>query len=128
MSGSLFDVIYKYAINRHFLKMMCFFIEFRAVYLQKTTAMNLNIKDEVSPLKAVVLGQLRSLGPVPEIHQVFDAKSYETILEGTYPTEEAVYKEMKVLLRRCCSVTMFRFFVRGRSKTVIRYLPAMWLL
>lgn len=89
---------------------MCFFIEFRAVYLQKTTAMNLNIKDEVSPLKAVVLGQPGSLGPVPEIHQVFDAKSYETILKGAYPTEEAVYKEMsafeKVLLRY--NVQVFR--------------------
>jgi N-dimethylarginine dimethylaminohydrolase len=92
------------------LKEKYFFIEFQTVYLQKTTAMNLNIKDEVSTLKAVVLGQPGSLGPVPEIQQAFDAKSYETILKGVYPAEEAVYKEMsafeKVLLRY--NVQVFR--------------------
>jgi len=65
--------------------------------------MKLHITDEISTLKAVVLGQPGSLGPVPTLEQTFDAKSYETVLTHTYPTEEAVYKEMsdfeKVLLR-----------------------------
>lgn len=64
--------------------------------------MNLNVKDEISTLKAVVLGQPGSLGPVPEPSATFDAKSFLSATTGTYPTEEAVYKEMsafeKVLL------------------------------
>lgn len=72
--------------------------------------MNLHITDEISTLKAVVLGQPGSLGPVPELHQVFDAKTYETVLSGTYPTEEAVYKEMSAfekILKRY-NVQVFR--------------------
>ena len=65
--------------------------------------MKLHITDEISTLKAVVLGQPGSLGPVPTLEQTFDSKSYETVLTHSYPTEEAVYKEMsafeKVLLR-----------------------------
>lgn len=65
--------------------------------------MQLNIKNETAPLKAVVLGQPGSIGAVPTIDKAFDAKSYETILNGQYPTEEAIYKEMsafeKVLLK-----------------------------
>ena len=65
--------------------------------------MNLNIKDETSRLKAVVLGQPGSLGPVPALNKTFDAKSYESVSLGIYPTEEAVDKEIsafeKVLLR-----------------------------
>ena len=72
--------------------------------------MNLNVTDEVSLLKAVVLGQPGSLGAVPELHQTFDAKSFETVSKGIYPTEEAVYKEMsafeKVLLKH--NVQVFR--------------------
>lgn len=56
--------------------------------------MILNIKNETSTLKAVVLGQPGSIGPVPDLSQAYDAKSYETILNGNYPTEESIYKEM----------------------------------
>lgn len=65
--------------------------------------MNLNVKNETSRLKAVVLGQPGSLGQIPRLDQTYDAKSYESVLRGSYPTEEAVYKEMsafeKVLLK-----------------------------
>jgi N-dimethylarginine dimethylaminohydrolase len=65
--------------------------------------MKLHIKNETSTLKAVVLGQPGSIGPVPAIDKTYDAKSYETVKNGTYPTEEAIYKEMsafeKVLLK-----------------------------
>ena len=65
--------------------------------------MQLNIKNETSTLRAVVLGQPGSIGPVPAIDRVFDAKSYESVINGVYPTEEAIYKEMssfeKVLLK-----------------------------
>lgn len=56
--------------------------------------MNLNIKNETSLLKVVVLGQPGSLGKAPTIESAYDAKTYESVLNGTYPTEEKVYKEM----------------------------------
>ena len=72
--------------------------------------MNLNVKNETSTLQAVVLGQPGSIGRVPTLDQSFDAKSYETISLGVYPTEEAIYKEMsafeKVLLKY--NVQVFR--------------------
>jgi len=72
--------------------------------------MNLNVKNETSTLKAVVLGQPGSIGKVPAIDKVFDAKSYESVLNGVYPTEEAICKEMsefeKVMLKY--NVQVFR--------------------
>ena len=72
--------------------------------------MHLNVKNETSTLRAVVLGQPGSLGPVPSVDKTFDAKSYESVSLGIYPTEEAVYKEMsafeKVLLKY--NVQVFR--------------------
>lgn len=62
--------------------------------MSKLKPMLLNIKNETSTLKAVVLGQPGSIGKVPTIDKTFDAKSYETVLKGDYPTEEAICKEM----------------------------------
>lgn len=56
--------------------------------------MHLNVKNETSTLKTVVLGQAGSIGNVPTLNKTFDAKSYETILKGVYPKEEAISKEM----------------------------------
>jgi N-dimethylarginine dimethylaminohydrolase len=56
--------------------------------------MHLNVKNETSTLKTVVLGQAGSIGRVPTLDKTFDAKSYETILKGIYPKEEAIFKEM----------------------------------
>ncbi len=65
--------------------------------------MILNIKNETSTLKAVVMGQPGSIGQVPSFEQTYDAKSYETVKNGTYPDEESILLEMtafeKVLLR-----------------------------
>jgi len=65
--------------------------------------MNLNVKNETSTLKAVVLGQPGSIGNVPTLDKTYDAKSYESVLNEVYPMEEAIYKEMtafeKVLLK-----------------------------
>jgi N-dimethylarginine dimethylaminohydrolase len=58
------------------------------------SAMHLNVKNETSTLKTVVLGQAGSIGNVPTLDKTFDAKSYETILKGVYPKEEAISKEM----------------------------------
>ncbi len=56
--------------------------------------LKLNIKDEVSPLKAVVLGTAKSCGPIPAPEEAYDPKSLEHILAGTYPKEADMVKEM----------------------------------
>ena len=56
--------------------------------------MHLNVKNETSTLKAVVLGQPGSIGKVPTLDRTFDAKSYESVQNGVYPHEESIYKEM----------------------------------
>lgn len=65
--------------------------------------MNLNIKNETSTLKAVVLGQPGNLGKVPALEDTYDAKSYESVLNNVYPREEDIFMEMtafeKVLLK-----------------------------
>ena len=65
--------------------------------------MNLNVKNETSTLRAVVLGQPGSIGKIPTIDKTFDAKSYESVLKKIYPTEESIAREMnafeKVLLK-----------------------------
>lgn len=70
--------------------------------------MNLNIKNETSALRAVVLGQPGSIGVLPTLKETYDAKSYESVLNGTYPKEEVIYKEMtafeRVLLKYNVSV------------------------
>jgi len=65
--------------------------------------MHLHVKNETSTLRAVVLGQPGSIGPVPLLEKTFDAKSYESILKGLYPSQDAILQEMstfeKVLLK-----------------------------
>ncbi len=57
--------------------------------------MKLNIVDETSPLKAVILGTAASCGPTPIPEEAYDPKSLEHILAGTYPTEADMVKEME---------------------------------
>ena len=56
--------------------------------------LNLNVKDEVAPLKAVVLGTAESSGPIPKPEDAYDPKSLKHILEGTYPKETDMIMEM----------------------------------
>lgn len=56
--------------------------------------MQLNIQDETSPLKAVILGTAKSCGPTPRPEDAYDPKSLEHILAGTYPKEEDMVLEM----------------------------------
>ncbi len=56
--------------------------------------LRLHINDEISPLKAVVLGTAESPGPVPSPQEAYDPKSLEHILAGTYPTESDMVREM----------------------------------
>lgn len=70
----------------------------------------LNIQNETATLKAVVLGIANSNGPVPKLSETYDPKSAQHIINGTYPIEEDMIKEMdaveKVLLKY--GVTVYR--------------------
>ncbi len=57
--------------------------------------MKLNIHNETSRLRAVVLGTANSNGPIPKVEEAYDPKSKEHILAGTYPLEEDMVMEMK---------------------------------
>jgi N-dimethylarginine dimethylaminohydrolase len=57
--------------------------------------LNLNVKDETSRLKAVVLGTGESLGGIPKYEDAYDPKSKEHIIKGTFPLEEDIKKEME---------------------------------
>ena len=61
--------------------------------------LNLNINDEISRLKAVVLGTAIESGPIPLPEQAYDPKSLEHILAGTYPKEEDMINEMEAFAR-----------------------------
>lgn len=64
---------------------------------------NLNIQNETSRLKAVLLGTAKSNGRIPLVDEAYDPKSVEHILAGTYPKEEDMIYEMdcfeKVLVK-----------------------------
>lgn len=55
----------------------------------------LNVKDETSKLRAVVLGTAVSNGPAPTAEEAYDPKSLEHILAGTYPEEADMVAEME---------------------------------
>ena len=57
--------------------------------------LELNIKNETSRLRAVVLGTAVSNGPTPTAAQAYDPKSLEHILAGTYPIESDMVNEME---------------------------------
>lgn len=59
--------------------------------------MKLNILNETSRLRAVILGTAESNGPTPTIEEAYDPKSVEHIKAGTYPKEEDMVKEMEAV-------------------------------
>ena len=56
--------------------------------------MKLNIKNETGRLKSVVLGQPKSMGPIPTLEESYDAKSYHSIEHNIYPKEEDIISEV----------------------------------
>ncbi|MBC8767525.1 amidinotransferase [Arenibacter sp. BSSL-BM3] len=56
--------------------------------------LKLNVQDETSRLRSVVLGTAKSCGPIPKPEEAYDPKSLEHILAGTYPNEEDMVQEM----------------------------------
>jgi len=56
--------------------------------------LQLNIKNETSRLRAVVLGSAVRNGPTPSLDEAYDPKSLEHIKAGTYPLEKDMVAEM----------------------------------
>ena len=61
--------------------------------------LQLNINNETSKLRAVVLGSAISNGPTPKAEEAYDPKSLEHILAGTYPLESDMLIEMEAFNR-----------------------------
>ncbi|HEX8269240.1 MAG TPA: arginine deiminase family protein [Flavobacterium sp.] len=59
--------------------------------------LQLNVKNETSRLRAVVLGIAESNGPTPCEEEAYDPKSLEHIIAGTYPVEEDMLVEMEAI-------------------------------
>lgn len=55
------------------------------------------VANETDTLEVVVLGLPDSLGPTPQLSDCYDAKSYESVEKGIYPTEASVIYEMSEL-------------------------------
>ncbi len=56
-----------------------------------------NVSNETDKLEVVVLGLPDSLGGVPQLSETYDAKSYEAISKGIFPSEQDVINEMNAL-------------------------------
>ncbi|MSP85668.1 MAG: amidinotransferase [Flavobacteriaceae bacterium] len=72
--------------------------------------LQLNVQNETSRLRAVVLGLAINNGPTPTIEEAYDPKSLEHILAGTYPLESDMVKEMEAFsaVFQKYNVTVFR--------------------
>ncbi|GAA4236144.1 arginine deiminase family protein [Postechiella marina] len=56
--------------------------------------LKLNVKNETSRLRAVILGTAESCGPTPTVEECYDPKSIEHVKAGTYPKEADMIAEM----------------------------------
>lgn len=72
--------------------------------------LELNIKNETSRLRTVVLGSAVSNGPTPKAEEAYDPKSLEHILANTYPLEADMVVEMDAfdLVLKKYGVTVLR--------------------
>ncbi|RTY76848.1 dimethylarginine dimethylaminohydrolase family protein [Flavobacterium sp. LS1R10] len=72
--------------------------------------LELNVNNETSRLRAVVLGSAVHNGPTPKREEAYDPKSLEHILAGTYPIEIDMVREMEAFNRvfEKYNVTVFR--------------------
>jgi N-dimethylarginine dimethylaminohydrolase len=61
--------------------------------------MKINVQNETSRLRAVILGTAVSNGPTPNIDEAYDPKSLEHILAGTYPLEKDMIPEMEAVAK-----------------------------
>ena len=72
--------------------------------------LKLNVKNETSQLRVVVLGTAQNNGPIPKVTDCYDPKSVENVLAGTYPREEDMIAEMEAVASvfKKYDVTVFR--------------------
>ena len=72
--------------------------------------LELNINNETSKLRVVVLGSATSNGPTPKAEEAYDPKSREHVLAGTYPVESDMVSEMEAFnqVLEKYGVTVFR--------------------
>lgn len=72
--------------------------------------LELNVNNEISRLRTVILGTAESNGPTPSIENCYDPKSIEHVLGGTYPSETDMIAEMEALIAvfEKYNVTIFR--------------------
>ncbi|MBC5837018.1 dimethylarginine dimethylaminohydrolase family protein [Flavobacterium muglaense] len=72
--------------------------------------LELNVNNETSRLRAVVLGSAVNNGPSPTIDEAYDPKSLEHILAGSYPIERDMVDEMEAFnaVLKKYNVTVFR--------------------
>jgi len=72
--------------------------------------LELNIKDEIAPLRAVILGSAINNGPIPKPEDAYDPSSLGHILAGTYPSEADMIVELDGVadLLRKYGVTVYR--------------------
>ena len=61
--------------------------------------LHLNIKNETSRLRTVVLGTAFHNGPIPTIEECYDPKSKIHVIAGTYPKEQDMIVEMESVAR-----------------------------
>ncbi|SDR74273.1 N-Dimethylarginine dimethylaminohydrolase [Polaribacter sp. KT25b] len=61
--------------------------------------LQLNIQNETSKLRSVILGTAKSNGPVPRVEDCYDPKSIQHVLAGTYPKEEDMILEMEAVAK-----------------------------
>ena len=74
--------------------------------------MKLNVTNETSKLKAVVLGRADSNGPIPKIEDCYDPKSRLHVAAGTYPLEEDMVAEMEAVKSGVPKNIKCKYFVR----------------
>lgn len=74
------------------------------------TLMKLNIQNETSRLRAVILGTAESNGPIPKVEDCYDPKSRQHVIAGTYPKEADMVKEMDAVAKvlETYDVTVYR--------------------
>ena len=56
--------------------------------------MDIFVQNETSRLRAVILGRPESNGPTPTLEETYDSKSYESVKNGVYPSQESITAEM----------------------------------
>ncbi len=61
--------------------------------------LKLNVNNETSRLRTVILGIANSNGPTPKVEDCYDPKSKQHVLAGTYPTEADMIKEMEAVAK-----------------------------